>query len=77
MKKVSVIIPVYNVEKYVEECLRSVMNQTLKDIEIICIEDAGADSSKDIIKRLMAIREKNLRKKKKFFRNQGAPPLSN
>ena len=51
--KVSVIIPVYNVEKYVEECLRSVMNQTLKDIEIICIEDAGADSSKDIIKRLM------------------------
>ena len=51
--KVSVVIPVYNVEKYVEECLRSVMNQTLKDIEIICIEDAGSDSSKDIIKRLM------------------------
>ena len=51
--KVSVIIPVYNVELYVEQCLRSVMNQTLKDIEIICIEDAGNDNSADIIRRLM------------------------
>ncbi|MBR6403096.1 MAG: glycosyltransferase [Eubacterium sp.] len=51
--KVSVVIPVYNVELYVEQCLRSVMNQTLADIEIICIEDAGNDSSADIIKRLM------------------------
>lgn len=51
--KVSVIIPVYNVELYVEQCLRSVMEQTLDDIEIICIEDAGTDGSKDIIRRLM------------------------
>lgn len=51
--KVSVVIPVFNVEPYVEECLRSVMNQTLSDIEIICIEDCGQDGSKDIIKRLM------------------------
>ena len=34
--KVSVIIPVYNVEQYLRECLDSVVNQTLKDIEIIC-----------------------------------------
>ena len=51
--KVSVIIPVYNVEPYVEECLRSVMCQTLSDIEIICVDDCGADRSIDIVKRLM------------------------
>ena len=50
--KVSVIIPVYNVEKYVKECVESVMNQTLKDIEIICIHDAGTDDSWDIVKKL-------------------------
>ena len=52
--KVSVIIPVYNVEPYVEDCLRSVMNQTLTDIEMICIDDRGDDASIDIVKRLMA-----------------------
>lgn len=51
--KVSVVIPVYNVELYVEDCLRSVMDQTLQDIEIICVEDAGQDNSIDIIRRLM------------------------
>lgn len=45
MTKVSVIIPVYNVEKYLRECLDSVINQTLKDIEIICINDGSTDSS--------------------------------
>ncbi|MBE6497287.1 MAG: glycosyltransferase [Methanobrevibacter sp.] len=48
--KVSVIIPIYNVEKYLEECLDSVINQTLKDIEIICINDGSYDSSLDILK---------------------------
>ena len=37
--KISVIIPVYNVEKYLGECLDSIVNQTLKDIEIICVND--------------------------------------
>ena len=45
MAKVSVIIPVYNVEKYLRECLESVVNQTLKDIEIICVNDGSTDSS--------------------------------
>lgn len=36
--KISIIIPVYNVERYLDECLLSVENQTLEDIEIICIE---------------------------------------
>ena len=37
MAKVSVIVPVYNVEDFLEECLESIVNQTFKDIEIICV----------------------------------------
>lgn len=47
--KVSVIIPVYNVEKYLRECLDSVVNQTLRDIEIICINDGSPDNSLAIL----------------------------
>ena len=43
--KVSVIIPVYNVEKYLRQNLESVQKQTLKDIEIICVDDGSTDSS--------------------------------
>lgn len=46
--KVSVIIPVYNVEKYLRQCLDSVVNQTLQDIEIILVDDGSTDSSLDI-----------------------------
>lgn len=49
MPKVSVLIPIYNVEKYLRQCLESVVNQTLKDIEIICINDGSTDHSLDII----------------------------
>lgn len=52
MIKVSVIIPVYNVEKYVEECLQSVTDQTLEEIEIICINDKSTDTSWDKVKEL-------------------------
>lgn len=48
--KISVIIPVYNTEKYLRECLDSVINQTLKDIEIICIDDGSTDSSLNILR---------------------------
>lgn len=51
MPKVSVIIPVYNVEKYVSECLESVINQTLKEIEVICVDDGSQDSSLSILKK--------------------------
>ena len=49
MPKVSVMIPVYNVEKYLSECLDSVVNQTLKDIEIICVNDGSPDGSAKIL----------------------------
>lgn len=49
MIKVSIIIPVYNVEGYLSECLDSLKNQTLKDIEIICINDGSTDNSLEIL----------------------------
>lgn len=49
MPLVSVIIPVFNVEKYLEQCLDSVAAQTLEDIEIICVNDSSTDSSLDIL----------------------------
>lgn len=50
MPKVSILIPTYNVEQYLRQCLDSVVNQTLKDIEIICINDGSTDNSLNIIK---------------------------
>ena len=50
MVKVSIIVPVYNVEKYLSKCLESLINQTLKDIEIICVNDGSGDNSLDILK---------------------------
>lgn len=49
MIKVSILIPVYNVEKYLKQCLCSVVNQTLKEIEIICVDDGSTDSSGQIL----------------------------
>ena len=47
--KVSIVIPVYNVEKFLPQCLESAINQTLKEIEIICVNDGSTDSSLDIL----------------------------
>lgn len=47
--KISIIIPVFNVEKYLPKCLDSVLNQSLKDIEIICVNDGSTDRSLDIL----------------------------
>lgn len=49
MAKISVIIPVYNVEKYLVQCLNSVIYQTFKDIEILCINDGSTDNSLTIL----------------------------
>lgn len=47
--KVSIIIPIYNVEKYLPACLNSVISQTLKDIEILCVNDGSTDKSLEIL----------------------------
>lgn len=49
MSKISIIIPVYNGERYLDDCLNSVLNQTLSDIEIICVNDGSTDSSLAIL----------------------------
>lgn len=49
MVKISIIVPVYNVEKYIDKCLKSLVNQTLKDIEIIVVNDGSPDNSQKII----------------------------
>lgn len=48
--KISVIIPIFNVEKYLEDCLESVINQSLKEIEIICVDDGSTDGSNKILR---------------------------
>ena len=45
MPKVSVIVPVYNVEDYLEQCVKSILSQTLEDIEVLLVNDASTDGS--------------------------------
>ena len=66
MKKISVIIPVYNVEKYLYRCVDSVLGQTYYNIEVILIDDGSIDSSSEICdeyqkrdKRVKVIHKKN------------------
>jgi len=54
MVDISVILPVYNTEKYLSQCLQSIINQTLKDIEIICIDDGSTDNSLEILNKFAA-----------------------
>lgn len=49
MVKISVIVPVYNTQKYLNECLNSLINQTFQDIEIICINDGSTDDSLEVL----------------------------
>ena len=54
MPKVSIVVPVYNVEQYLRQCLDSIVMQTMKDIEIICVDDGSTDCSGKIIDKYAA-----------------------
>lgn len=66
--KISIIIPVYNTGKYLEKCLNSIITQSLKDIEIICIDDGSEDDS---LKILQSFAKKDSRIKVLTQKNQG------
>ena len=53
LPKISIIVPIYNVNLYLKECLDSLKNQTLKNIEIICVNDGSTDNSFEIIMNYM------------------------
>ena len=66
--KISVIIPVYNVEKFLKRCLDSVLAQTFQDFEVICVNDGSTDRSGEV---LTAVAEKNPNIKVYTQANQG------
>lgn len=72
--KISVIIPVYNVEKYLSECLDSILNQTFNDIEVICVNDGSTDNSLSILKEYQ---NKDSRIKILTQKNKGAASARN
>lgn len=47
--KISIIVPVYNTEKYLSKCLNSLIKQTLKEVEILCVNDGSKDNSAKIL----------------------------
>jgi len=53
--KLSVVIPVYNSREYFEDCIKSVINQTFKDLEIICVDDGSTDGTRNILKKYESI----------------------
>lgn len=53
MPKISIIVPVYNVEKYIKKCLQSLAKQTMQDFEVIIVNDGSKDNSEDIIKKFI------------------------
>lgn len=66
-KKVSIIIPVYNTERYLEKCIQSALNQTYTNIEIICVDDGSTDRSGEILdrfaredERMLVVHQKNV-----------------
>lgn len=71
MPKISVIIPVYNTEKQLKRCLDSVLNQTLSDIEVLCVNDGSTDNSLQILQ-AYALQSKGVLKVINLAKNSGA-----
>lgn len=76
MIKISIIVPCYNVEKYIRECLVSILEQTMPDIEIICVDDGSTDGTLTILeeyrkqyKKILILSQKN--QGSGIARNQG------
>ena len=66
MPKVSIIVPVYNVETYLRQVLDSLVNQTLSDIEIICVDDCSTDNSRNIFEEYAQKDSRILKEEGKF-----------
>ena len=75
MTKISIVIPIYNVEKYLRVCLDSVINQTYKNLEIICVDDCGNDNSIKIVNEY--IKKDNRIKLIQHSSNRGLGPARN
>lgn len=75
MKKVSVIMPIYNVDKYLDRSIDSLLRQTLEDIEIILIDDGSTDHSKEIIKKYQQLYPDKINAR--FIKNSGAAHARN
>ncbi|MGL6107825.1 glycosyltransferase [Romboutsia sp.] len=71
---ISIIIPVYNAETYLEECLTSIKNQTFKDLEVLLVDDGSSDNSKGIIDKFM---DKDNRFKYFYQKNSGVSAARN
>lgn len=72
--KVSIIVPVYNLEEYIENCIRSLLNQTYENIEILCIDDGSKDNSAEVIAKLI---EEDSRVKYIYQENGGVSSARN
>ena len=71
--KVSVIVPVYNAGDFVEKCVRSALEQTLREIEIICVDDCSTDCSAEILGKIRDSRFRII----KLSENQGVSAARN
>ena len=71
--KISVIIPIYNVEKYIRECIESILNQTFRNIEVIAVNDGSKDNSIKIVEEYLSDRRLKIINKE----NGGAPSARN
>lgn len=74
MKKVTIIVPIYNMEKYLVDCLESILNQSYRELEIILVDDGSTDNSKNIIEKYKKVDTRII---SAYQKNMGAPAARN